>query len=321
MDLAVPARRVLHVRLLAVLGDRVDHLVGLAVDDVDAHVDGLGVGEQVVHLRLLLSVVEGGAGLRRELLQLEGPRVRDGARRDDLDRGGGGRLVVERVRDLRLPARGAGRDVGRDAVAPDRRGLDLQLASVLRLEEHPVHDAEVLAGELDLGIRGGLVHAAAGLDADGVAECRWLAGADAAAVGRCEAGAGGEAREDDRGTDSDRCSRSSPSRRARTGPQISLLVGPTGLADGLAPKSGATNACVRFAPGTVFDTAPPVPPLRCGLAAPDSAGHLGGRSIASATVAEVGWVLAPSAPTIILRAAPVRPGAAFHGRCRRPPFR
>src|SRR5262249_48686249 len=62
-----------------------------------------------------------------------------------------------------------------------------------------------------------------------------------------------------------RCSQSAPRGRGTAGPHASLFLWPAGLAVGLAPKSGATDRSVRFAPGTAFDAAPLVPPLRDGV--------------------------------------------------------
>ena len=46
-----------------------------------------------------------------------------------------------------------------------------------------------------------------------------------------------------------------------------------------AERAALRTQRVRFAPGRLFDAVPLVPPLRCGWAASDSAGHLGGGSI------------------------------------------
>ena len=146
---------------------------------------------------------------------------------------------------------------------------------------------QVAAAHLDLGAGGRLVDAAALGDADDVRDLGRLGRGDPAARGEGQARAHRQrCAHDCRGY---RWSPSAPSRRHSLGPQTEFSLS---QACGVSCRARAERAAlrtlvVRFAPRTAFDTVPLVPPLRCGWAASNSAGHLGGGSIARLTA---GWM-------------------------------
>src|SRR5581483_7356721 len=99
----------------------------------------------------------------------------------------------------------------------------------------------------------------------------------------------------------------------------SLFLWPAGLAVGLAPKERRYGPAVRFAPGTAFDAAPLVPPLRHGQGR-GGFGRFSGRRQYSRGV---GGVRKPEdarrggrRSTIIRRPRPILTGGGFSSSAR-----
>ena len=185
------------------LDEGVDHLPGLAVDDLDPDVGRRLALEDVGDLRRAQSVVEGLVRDRLGRGELELAGIGDLARADDLQR-----LVLRRLRldpvgaSADRPGGGRVRHLDLDHGRADRARCRRDPAARGGGEADLLDPVEAAAAELDLGAGGGYADVGAALEADHAGELGRIRGADTATAGsRGDPGAGAKGCHRDCGED------------------------------------------------------------------------------------------------------------------------